>query len=156
MATEIERKFLIADDDWRQHAHDSRHFEQGYLCGRGPASIRARIDGESARLNIKAAEIGTTRAEYDYAIPLADARHMIDNLCVASPVKKTRYWVKHAGHIWEIDVFEDDNAPLVVAEIELDTADEEFEHPDWLGKEVTDDERYYNHALALNPYASWG
>lgn len=156
MATEIERKFLLASDSWRQHAYDWRHFEQGYLCGRGPASIRARIDGENARLNIKAAEIGTTRAEYDYAIPLADARHMIDYLCVASPVKKTRYWVKHARHIWEIDVFEDDNAPLVVAEIELDTAGEEFSRPVWLGEEVTDDERYYNHALALIPYSTWG
>lgn len=156
MATEIERKFLIADAGWREHAHSWRHYEQGYLCGRGPSSIRARIDGEEARLNIKAAEIGTTRAEYDYAIPLADARHMIDHLCVASPVKKTRYWVTNGGHTWEIDVFEGDNAPLIVAEIELDAADEAFEVPGWLGEEVTHDARYYNHALALVPYSTWG
>ncbi|NNC22850.1 CYTH domain-containing protein [Salinisphaera sp. USBA-960] len=155
MATEIERKFLISDATWRNQTHASRHYEQGYLCGRGPASIRARIDGDSARLNIKAAEIGTTRAEYDYEIPLADARHMIDHMCVASPVKKIRYWVEHAGHIWEIDEFAGDNAPLIVAEIELDDADEAFDKPDWLGTEVTDDERYYNHALALAPYATW-
>jgi len=155
MATEIERKFLIRNDSWRERSYYSRHYEQGYLCGRGPASIRARIDDRSANLNIKSADIGVTRAEYEYEIPLADARHMIDQLCVARPIKKTRHFVAYSGRTWEIDVFEEDNAPLVVAEIELEHADDDFEKPPWLGEEVTDDERYYNHALALAPYSSW-
>lgn len=155
MGLEIERKFLIGNDSWRAHAYASRHFEQGYLCGDGPASVRVRIAGEQANINIKAAEIGTSRAEYEYAIPLNEAREMLDNFCVAPPVIKTRHWVEHAGHTWEIDVFEGENAPLVIAEIELDAVDEAFEPPGWLGTEVSDDARYYNHALAFKPYARW-
>ncbi len=155
MATEIERKFLVAGDGWRDDAHDSRRFEQGYLCGEGPASVRVRIEGEQANLNIKAAVVGTARAEYEYVIPLAEAREMLADLCVAAPVLKTRHWVRHAGHTWEIDVFEGANAPLVVAEIELNAVDEGFERPDWLGEEVSDDKRYYNHWLAFEPYSEW-
>lgn len=155
MATEIEHKFLVSDDRWRTQAAASRRFQQGYLCGDGPASVRVRIEGERANLNVKAAVIGTARAEYEYAIPLEDAREMLDTLCVAPPVIKTRHWVEHAGHTWEIDVFEGENAPLVVAEIELAAMDEAFERPDWLGAEVSDDHRYYNHALAFHPYSQW-
>ena len=156
MATEIEHKFLVRNDDWRAHVHASRDFEQGYLCGDGPASVRVRIEGEQANLNIKAARVGTTRAEYEYEIPLADAREMLATLCVAPPVVKTRYWVTHGAHTWEVDVFGGENAPLVVAEIELTRADEDFECPEWVGAEVTHDKRYYNHALAFAPYSQWG
>ncbi|GAB3685834.1 CYTH domain-containing protein [Salinisphaera aquimarina] len=155
MATEIERKFLVTSDAWRDHAHASEDFEQGYLCGDGPASVRIRIEGEAANINIKAAVVGTTRAEYEYPIALADAREMLADLCVAAPVRKTRHWVRHAGHTWEIDVFTGANAPLVVAEIELSSEDEAFEQPPWLGEEVSDDSRYYNHALAFAPYGQW-
>lgn len=155
MGLEIERKFRVAGDGWRGPAHASREFEQGYLCGDGPASVRVRIEGEHANMNIKAAVVGAARAEYEYPIPLPDAREMLANLCVAVPVVKTRYWVLHAGHTWEVDVFGGENAPLIVAEIELDSVDEPFERPDWLGTEVTDDARYYNHALSFSPYAQW-
>lgn len=155
MATEIERKFLVAGDGWRDAIIKSCRFEQGYLCGEGPASVRVRIEGDQANMNVKAAVIGVARAEYEYAIPLADAREMLADLTVASPVSKTRHWAAHAGHTWEIDVFEGANAPLVVAEIELDDVDEAFEHPDWLGQEVSSDKRYYNHALAFHPYGDW-
>ena len=155
MATEIERKFLVQSDDWRDHVRASERFEQAYLCGRGPASVRVRVAGEAANINVKAARIGTTRSEYEYPIPLADARAMMAEISLGTPVVKTRHWVEHAGHTWEIDVFEGDNAPLVVAEVELDAADERVAHPDWLGAEITEDKRYYNHALAFSPYAHW-
>ena len=156
MATEIEHKFLVRNENWREQVQASQDFEQGYLCGEGPASVRVRIEGEQANINIKAATVGTVRAEYEYAIPLDEAREMLATLCVAPPVIKTRYWVRHGAHTWEVDVFGGANAPLVVAEIELDTVDEAFERPDWLGEEVSHDRRYYNHALAMQPYARWG
>ncbi|MBS62775.1 CYTH domain-containing protein [Salinisphaera sp.] len=156
MATEIEHKFLVRNENWREQVQASQDFEQGYLCGEGPASVRVRIEGEQANINIKAATVGTVRAEYEYAIPLDEAREMLATLCVAPPVIKTRYWVRHGAHTWEVDVFGGANAPLVVAEIELDTVDEAFERPDWLGEEVSDDARYYNHALAFEPYSTWG
>lgn len=155
MALEIERKFRVRDDSWRSQAHASRHFEQGYLCGKGPASVRVRIEDEHANLNIKAARIGRARSEYEYPIPIDDAREMITELSLTPPVIKTRYWVDHAGHTWEVDVFEGENAPLVVAEVELETEDEAIEWPSWVGEEITDDARYYNHALAFHPYGHW-
>lgn len=155
MAIEIERKFLVTGDGWREAAHASQRFEQGYLCGDGPASVRVRVEGEAANLNIKAAVVGTARAEYEYAVPLAEAREMLDSLCVAPALVKTRHWVEHGGHTWEIDVFEGANAPLVVAEIELGDESEAFERPGWLGEEVSNDRRYYNHALAFKPYGQW-
>ncbi|RJS92043.1 CYTH domain-containing protein [Salinisphaera sp. Q1T1-3] len=155
MAIEIERKFLVRSDDWREAVSRSGRFAQGYFNDHGNASVRVRIEDDAANLNIKAAVIGSARAEYEYPVPLADARHMLDALCLTEPVEKTRYWVPHAGHVWEIDVFEGANAPLVVAEIELSAADEAFDRPDWLGAEITDDVRYYNHALAFAPYRDW-
>lgn len=155
MAMEIERKFLVAGEGWRTAAQASRQFEQGYLCGDGPASVRVRVEGERANMNIKAAVVGRARAEYEYPVPLEDAREMLAHLCVAPPVIKTRYWVPYGAHTWEIDEFGGQNAPLIVAEIELDAVDENFERPDWLGEEVTQDRRYYNHALAFTPYAQW-
>lgn len=155
MATEIEHKFLVTGDSWRADAHASQDFEQGYLCGDGPASVRVRVEGSRANMNVKAAVVGSVRAEYEYPIPIEDAREMLASLCVAPPVIKTRYWVAYGEHTWEIDEFAGDNAPLVIAEIELDSVDEPFQRPPWLGEDVTDDARYYNHALAFTPYAGW-
>jgi CYTH domain-containing protein/lipoprotein-anchoring transpeptidase ErfK/SrfK len=155
MGMEIERKFLLADDGWRQAVKASESFAQGYLNGAGKASVRIRIEGQRANINIKAAQVGSARAEYEYEIPLADAREMLDTLSLTVPVEKTRHWVEHAGHTWEIDEFSGENTPLIVAEIELDEPDEAFERPSWLGEEVTDDARYYNHALAFHPYNHW-
>ena len=154
MAIEIERKFLIANDGWRGTVSRSVDMCQGYLVGEGgQASVRVRLHGDTAQLNIKAAVIGAARAEYEYEIPVADARELLQ-LCVGR-LEKTRHYVELAGLTWEIDEFHGDNAPLVIAELELDSEDQAFERPDWAGKEVTGERRYYNHHLALHPYRHW-
>jgi len=117
--------------------------------------VRVRIDGERAWLNIKSATSPLRRLEYEYLIPLSDAQEMLETLRVNDCVDKTRYLVKHGKHVWEVDVFEGRNAGLIVAEIELDDEDEAFEKPDWLGREVSDDPRYYNMNLAKQPYSTW-
>lgn len=155
MGVEIERKFLVIGDTWRAQARRRVAMDQGYLSGEGGrSSFRVRTQGDEARLNIKAAVVGHTRTEYDYGIPVADAREILDKLCVGR-LTKTRHYIEFAGHTWEVDEFLGDNRGLVVAELELDTADAVFERPDWLGAEVTDDRRYYNHHLALHPYKTW-
>jgi adenylate cyclase len=155
MATEIERKFLLVGEDWRALASGKVTMLQGYLTEIGsPASVRVRVEGDQGRLNIKQAVVGAVRAEFEYPIPLDDARRMLATLC-GRRVAKTRYLVPHAGHVWEVDEFEGDNAGLVVAEIELGRVDEPFELPAWLGQEVTDEARYYNHALAEHPFRTW-
>ncbi|HVI58417.1 MAG TPA: CYTH domain-containing protein [Luteimonas sp.] len=161
MALEIERKFLVAGDAWRAQAREVVPMAQGYLndqaamdSGAQRASVRVRIAGERAFLNIKSRELGHTRQEFDYPVPLEDA-HALLALCVGGLVEKRRHLVEHAGHLWEVDEFLGDNAGLVVAEIELERADEAFEKPAWLGAEVTDEACYYNLALASRPYSSW-
>lgn len=155
MPVEIERKFLVTNDSWRDAVSRSLRMRQGYLGGvEGKASMRVRLNGLEARLNIKAAVVGTTRAEYDYPMPAADAEEILRTLCVGR-VDKTRCIVEHQGNTWEIDEFEGDNAGLIVAEIELEDASQTFARPGWLGQEVTEQRRYYNHALALQPYCSW-
>jgi len=155
MAQEIERKFLIANDDWKQQVSRSDYYRQGYLSGTEKSSIRVRIANDKAYLNIKSATLGIQRTEYDYEIPLVDANEMVENLCPGYIIEKTRYFVPHQGHLWEIDVFDGPNNGLIVAEIELDHEDETFERPDWLGKEVSDDPRYYNSCLVDHPYCDW-
>lgn len=155
MALEIERKFLVATDAWRREVSRAVEMRQGYLSGEGcRASVRVRIENQRAALNIKAAIVGSVRAEYEYDIPLADGRALLDTLCVGR-IEKVRSYVERDGLIWEIDEFLNDNAGLVVAEIELQAVDQVFERPSWLGREVTDERRYYNHDLALHPYRSW-
>jgi CYTH domain-containing protein/lipoprotein-anchoring transpeptidase ErfK/SrfK len=155
MGTEIERKFLLRGDGWRKEVSRTVEMKQGYLTTEGgKASARVRLQGDEARLNIKAAVVGTTRLEYDYEVPVADAREIIDQLAVGV-LEKRRHYVKRRAHTFEIDEFSGANAGLVVAEIELNAADETFDRPDWLGREVTDQRRYYNNQLALRPYATW-
>ena len=158
MGIEIERKFLVVGEAWRAQAGRRVRMAQGYLndhaavaSGAQKASVRVRIQGDEAFLNLKSRELGHTRQEFDYRIPVDDARALLA-LCVGGLVDKRRHLVRHGGHLWEVDEFLGDNAGLVVAEIELDHADEAFERPDWLGSEVTDDPRYYNLALASHPY----
>ena len=155
MPVEIERKFLVRHDGWRATASRSLPMRQGYLGAEGgKASVRVRLEGEAGKLNIKAAVVGTTRAEYEYDIPAADARALLDGLCVGV-LDKVRHFVTHGAHTWEVDEFGGANAGLVTAEVELGHDGEAFEAPDWLGAEVTHDRRYYNHALALHPYTTW-
>jgi adenylate cyclase len=161
MGIEIERKFTVVSDSWRSQAHKSVRMAQGYLNdmaamrnGTQLASVRIRIAGDQAFLNLKSRELGSTRQEFEYEIPIADAEALL-KLCVGGLIDKTRHYVKHAGFLWEVDVFEGDNAGLTVAEIELPAADTSFELPDWVGREVTDALRYYNLALAERPYSRW-
>jgi len=161
MAIEIERKFLVTGDGWRSDAHEVVPMAQGYLndlaamdTGAMKASVRVRIAGDAAHLNLKSRELGHTRQEFEYPIPVADARALLA-LSVGGLVDKRRYLVKVGGHLWEVDEFLGDNAGLVVAEIELADAHESFQRPDWLGVEVTDESRYYNLALASHPFSQW-
>jgi adenylate cyclase len=161
MAIEIERKFLVTSDAWRNAAREVISMAQGYLndlatvdSGAMRTSVRVRIAGDAAFLNLKSRELGRTRQEFDYEIPVADARDLLA-LCVGGVIDKRRHLVEHAGHLWEVDEFLGDNAGLVVAEIELRDANETFVKPAWLGVEATDAPRYYNLALASRPYSHW-
>lgn len=155
MATEIERKFLVRDERWRAVADAGLPMRQGYLHGSDKASIRIRIEGAEARLNIKSATLGVRRQEYEYAIPVADAEEMLDTLCQGPLVEKTRYHVVHAGRTWEVDVFAGANAGLIVAEVELEGEHAPLTVPPWAGREVSHLPRYYNVCLVQHPYAAW-
>jgi adenylate cyclase len=155
MAIEIERKFRVLSDAWRRDAVSVRHLRQAYLTKNGRISIRVRIDGDaSATLTIKTAAAGIERNEYEYPIPVADARELLERR-EGSIIVKRRHIVPVDGHEWEIDVFEGDNAGLIVAEIELPRAGIRLVRPPWLGAEITHDRRYYNADLARHPYALW-
>jgi adenylate cyclase len=154
MAKEIERKFLLASDAWRSGAVRSREMSQGYIGEAPRTSVRVRISASEAWLNIKCGGLDVVRDEFEYAIPLADARALL--AAVAAPlIEKTRYWVPYEGLEWEVDEFHGANAGLVVAEIELDDEHQSFASPPWLGKEVTQLERYYNVNLVRRPYSQW-
>ena len=155
MATEIERKFLVLNQDWQEYTRSELHIVQAYLATNELSSTRIRIQDDKANINIKSATLGISRTEFEYAIPLVDAQLMIHDLCIKPAIEKTRYMVKHMQHTWEIDVFSGDNEGLIVAEIELSSTDEVFEKPPWLGKEVSDDARYYNVCLVKHPYKTW-
>lgn len=159
MTREIERKFLLKNDSWRQAVKKSTRFMQGYLnqieensC---KSSVRVRIEGDVANLNIKSLEIGLSRDEYEYPIPLADAEKMLKKLSVGPIVEKIRYLVDYAGLTWEIDEFFGDNTGLVIAEVELEDEQQIFAMPDWAGLEVTHDVKYYNVSLSKHPYKEW-
>jgi adenylate cyclase len=161
MPIEIERKFLLRDDDWRTQVERSEHIAQGYLvgaaalaAGHARASVRVRRVGDEAWLNIKAARLGIERAEYDYAIPPDDADALLAMLC-DGVLAKQRHHVRVDGTLFEIDEFLGDNVGLVVAEVELPRVDAPFPRPAWLGREVSALARYYNVNLIAHPYARW-
>lgn len=155
MALEIERKYLLAHDGWRAEVQTTRPIAQGYLVGQGgKASVRVRVSGDEGRLNIKAAVVGASRAEYDYGIPLNEARAILAGLSVGT-VEKSRHLIERDGLLWEIDEFHGANQGLIVAEVELRSEDQDIVKPDWLGVEVTEHARYYNHALSQRPYDQW-
>lgn len=155
MAREIERKFLVVNDEWRAGVTSTACYRQGYLSDGGKCSVRVRVDGRRGFLNLKSATLDIERTEYEYEIPLADAEEMLDQLCEGLLVEKRRHFVPHEGHTWEIDVFDGDNQGLVIAEIELDEVGSAFSLPPWAGREVSDDPRYYNVYLARTPYLRW-
>jgi adenylate cyclase len=151
---EIERKFLVAGEGWRQPAERQTRFSQGYLSRDPARTVRVRTAGERAFLTIKGKTVGATRDEFEYEIPVDEAQALLA-LCEGPLIDKRRHLCEFQGRTWEVDEFFGDNAGLVVAEIELASEDEAFERPAWLGAEVTGDARYYNANLAAQPYRAW-
>lgn len=155
MAIEIERKFLTqAGVNWALLAESSQKMMQGYLANNKQAVVRVRIVGEEAFLTIKGENIGLSRQEFEYPIPLTDAESMM-GLCQQPVIEKIRYRISQGELCWEIDVFAGLNQGLVVAEIELPSEDYEFEKPYWLGIEVSNQVQYYNSNLISKPYTQW-
>jgi CYTH domain-containing protein len=154
MATEIERKFLVKSDAWRE-GPPGTEICQGYLARDERRSVRVRLAGDEAFITVKGTGEGIARPEFEYPVRPADAREML-GLCLPSLIEKTRHKRHHAGHLWEVDEFHGENAGLVVAEIELESEDRDFEKPAWVGAEVTDDPRYLNACLAEHPWREWG
>ncbi|WP_309380471.1 CYTH domain-containing protein [Cerasicoccus frondis] len=153
MPIEIERKFIAREDELPPPTLSTR-LEQGYI-DRDRATVRVRVSGDVCYLTIKGAVSGKSRLEYEYPIPLDEGRELLELLCRRPVIEKTRHLIDHAGHQWEVDVFDGDNAGLVVAEVELDDEDEVVELPAWVGREVTSDGKYANAALAKRPYSKW-
>lgn len=158
MAIEIERKFLVTDPSILD-GRTGRRMAQGYLPVEVPASVRVRIvedeKGTEARLTLKHGHSAAVRSEFEYPVPVTDAEAMLETLCGKARVRKHRYLVPHGAHVWEVDRFESENAPLLLAEIELDTLEDDFARPPWLGREVTDDVRFLNSHLCRHPLATW-
>ena len=154
MPYEIERKFLVADEKILDGLEGTL-CRQAYIFTTGYTVVRVRIAGDNAYITLKGSNDGIKRLEYEYEIPRNHAMEIIDRLCDGSVIEKIRYSVMYEGHEWIIDKFIKDNLGLVVAEIELDKENETFKLPQWIGKEVTEDPRYYNVSLAKNPYVKW-
>lgn len=154
MATEIERKFLV-DINKLPLLEDGYDIKQGYIQTKDITVVRVRVKAEEAFLTIKGENVGATRLEYEYSIPLEDANEMLEKLCTKPIIDKTRYEIKHMNHIWEIDIFHAHNDGLIVAEVELKDENETVELPEWILKEVTNDIRYYNSNLLENPFSKW-
>lgn len=155
MSLEIERKFLVAGK-FKDFAESSQRIVQGYLSSVPGRTVRVRIRGDQGFLTIKGqgSASGASRFEWEQEIPRADAEHLLA-LCEPGLINKTRHLVPAGRHTFEVDEFHDDNAGLLAAEIELDSEDEAFERPNWLGREVTGEARYFNSQLRQNPYCDW-
>lgn len=152
MAIEIERKFLVTGDDWRDSP--AVYYSQGYLSRAKERTVRVRIAGDQAFLTVKGVSTGASRVEFEYAIPLEDGREMLA-LCEQPLIEKYRRKLPYAGYVWEVDEFLGDNLGLVIAEIELPSENAQFEKPSWIGEEVTSDPRYFNSALISHPWQKW-
>lgn len=153
MPVEIERKFLVTGDAWRESSRPVK-IVQGYLSRDPDRTVRVRQKGDAAFLTIKGRATGITRTEIEFPIPLTDARDLF-LLCLTPLIDKTRHLLTHAGHTWEVDEFHGENEGLILAEIELPSEDSPFEPPPWLGPEVSSDHRYSNSRLSANPFKTW-
>jgi adenylate cyclase len=154
MIVEIERKFLVKNNAWKKQVVTSKRCVQGYVATKPGCTVRVRIMGDQGFLTLKGPRKGITRAEYEYPIPVQHAEDMLSCL-TGVLVSKTRHFVEHAGHTWEVDVFHDENDGLIVAELELEHEAEAFETPAWLGLEVSKIGRYTNKSLSVKPYTQW-
>jgi CYTH domain-containing protein len=153
MALEIERKFLLEEGAWRNEK--GTLFRQGYFNSAKERTVRVRTVDEKGYLTIKGISRGTARVEYEYEIPLAEAKAMLDNLCEKPLIEKMRYKIALNELVWELDGFFGENLGLLMAEVELESEDQEFAKPEWIGEEVTDDPKYYNANLIHHPYSKW-
>lgn len=155
MGWEIERKFIVNKKEWEKISKPrGKHLQQGYLLTDPEKTIRIRITDDKAYLTIKGITKGATRKEFEYEIPKSDANELLMNFSV-SGLTKTRYKMRYKGKTWEVDEFLGDNTGLIMAEIELKRENEEIEIPEWIDKEVTAEEKYYNSNLSVNPYKNW-
>lgn len=154
MAKEIERKFLVKGDSWRAVGAGTR-YRQGYLNTVKERTVRVRTAGDKGFLTVKGVNVGATRSEYEYEIPLADANEMLDRLCERPLIEKTRFRIQSGDVTWEIDEFEGDNRGLIMAEVELKDEKQAVSLPDWIGAEVTGDPRYFNSNLIAHPFSKW-
>ena len=156
MSLEIERKFLVLNDSYKQQSFSHTHIQQGYITSEPGRTVRVRIRDTHAYLTIKGPSLdgGLSRYEFEQEIPLSDARQLL-LLCEPVIIDKTRWLVRHADHIFEVDEFYAENKGLVIAEVELHTTDETVLLPDFIGAEVTGDRRYYNSQLRSHPYTKW-
>lgn len=155
MPLEIEHKFLVTGD-FRANVIRSERFVQGYICSQSGKTVRVRITGDKGYLTIKGPsdEKGLSRFEFERETSLDEAGELF-KLCEPGVIEKVRHWVKEETHTWEVDIFHGANEGLVLAEIELQSEDESFELPPWVGKEVTGDKRYYNSMLSKSPFSLW-
>ena len=154
MGVEIERKFLVQGEAWKALA-EPVFFRQGYLSSHHERTVRVRIEGDRAVMTIKGKNVGATRGEWEYPIPVQDAAELLDGLCEQPLIEKYRRKIAVGAHVWEVDEFLGANVGLVVAEIELAAEDETFDLPEWVGDEVTGDARYYNSNLIRHPFSDW-
>jgi CYTH domain-containing protein len=154
MGIEIERKFLLTSTSWKQLAPGTS-YRQGYLNSTKERTVRVRTIDDKGFLTIKGLSVGATRIEYEYEIPVVDAKHLLDDLCEKPLIEKNRYKITYGGFVWEVDEFFGENKGLIVAEIELESEDQSFDKPEWVGEEVTGDPRYFNSSLIKEPYSQW-
>ncbi|MFN0176454.1 MAG: CYTH domain-containing protein [Saprospiraceae bacterium] len=156
MGQEIERKYLVDHHKWKKlDKPPGQLYRQGYLLIEPQKTIRVRLTTTSGFLTIKGLSVGATRPEYEYEIPLDDAKELLDNFSI-SELSKIRYKIIFENKIWEVDEFLGENSGLIVAEIELTSEDEIFSIPSWVGREVTGEEKFYNSNLTIEPYNTWG
>jgi adenylate cyclase len=155
MAVEVEHKFLVVSDEWRAAVTSRTRIVQGYVARTGLTTVRVRVRDDRAYLTVKGPSRGTARSEFEYEVPVADAQLMLEELAVGPVIDKVRNLVPVGEHTWEVDEFAGENAPLVLAEVELSHPGEAFERPGWAGEDVSDDPRYFNVNLAREPYSRW-
>ncbi len=153
MGQEIERKYLVKNNGWKNLAQGTV-YRQGYIATAGKQTVRVRIVGNQGYLTIKGENIGETRSEFEYPIPLEDATEMLETLCDRPLIEKTRYKIPIGDVVWEIDEFMGENTGLVIAEVELQSETQQIELPEWIERQVTDP-KYYNSNLAKHPYSKW-
>jgi CYTH domain-containing protein len=154
MPKEIERKFLVTGEEWRDK-NQGVFYRQGYLSTEKDCLVRIRTGGGKGYLTLKGETQGAVRDEFEYEIPFDDAQELLQNFCMHPLIEKRRYMINFGGLTWEIDEFESENEGLILAEVELTFEDEKIDFPDWIGKEVTGDPKYYNVNLVRNPFSKW-